>query len=269
MSDCNGGPADRYLEPYLRNTLPEAEARQFEEHYYGCEVCLAQLEALEAVELKLGRQPRKAPGVLLYWPTAAYAATAIAAMLLIGFFSWRSMTVMPALNQQARTQATAPIQGPQSPAPAAAPSVPPLLHQLADLNFPVFRLSNVRGEKVNPALQEGMRAYARHDCPATVRALSQVTDQAPEAPMARLYSGVCLMHEGDLPRSAQTLKAATVAPGTPEQEAASYYLAQVALIRNDGSLARHYLILAISSHGDFEGRARGQLRQIPAHEPHH
>jgi len=263
MRECDGAPAERYLEPYLRNTLPEAEAKKFEEHYYGCEVCLAQLEALEAVELKLGRQPRKSPGMLLTWPAAAYTAGAIAAMLLIGFFSWRTMTMIPAQTQQLAAQVTAPVAAPQvHPSPAARPSSSPL-RQLADLNLPVFQLSTQRGQPVDPALREGMNAYARHDCSAAVAALNQVSAVDPRVPMARLYSGVCMMHDGELGRAAQSLKAATAVAGTPEQEAAWYYLAQVALLSNDGNLARHYLALTISSRGDFEERASTQLKRIP------
>jgi predicted Zn-dependent protease len=127
----------------------------------------------------------------------------------------------------------------------------------------------MRGERGNPALKEGMKAYARGDCHASVEALRQVTGHDPDLPTARLYSGVCLMHDGDLAGAAQALNAASLAAGTAEQEAAWYYLAQVALLRNDGNLARHYLTLAISRHGDFEDRATGQLKQIPANEFRH
>ena len=269
MSECSGAPAERYLEPYLRNTLPKAVAKKFEEHYYGCEVCLAQLEALEAVELKLGKRPRKALGILLHWPAAFYAVGAIAEMLVVGLLLWRPVTGRLSRKQEAVAHGSAPLPIQQIRPQAQAAPATPMLHQLADMNLPVFQIANLRGQKVNPALVEGMNAYARHDCGTAVKALSDVKALDPYGPMARLYSGVCLMHDGKLERAAQTLKAAALVNGSPEQETAWYYLAQIALTDDDAIKARHYLALTISSHGDMEQRARGELKRIPADEGLH
>jgi len=50
--------------------------------------------------------------------------------------------------------------------------------------------------------------------------------------------------------------AALPMPGdSPQQEAALYYLAQIALVHNDPTTARHYLARTIALRGDFERRA--------------
>jgi hypothetical protein len=49
---------------------------------------------------------------------------------------------------------------------------------------------------------------------------------------------------------------------SPQQEAAFYYLAQIALADNDATAARHYLSQTISLHGDFEKRAHAELNQL-------
>jgi predicted Zn-dependent protease len=109
-----------------------------------------------------------------------------------------------------------------------------------------------------------MNAYARHDCSAAVKALADVKAPDQYRPMARLYSGVCLMHDGEMASATRSLKAAALVSGSPEQETAWYYLAQIALTEDDAIKARHYLDLTISSHGDLEQRARGELKRIPA-----
>jgi hypothetical protein len=55
------------------------------------------------------------------------------------------------------------------------------------------------------------------------------------------------------------LRSVAEAGDSPQQEAALYYLAQIALAENDIPTARHNLSLVISIRGDFENRARAQL----------
>jgi hypothetical protein len=64
MTNCTGTLTDRCLERYIQGALPELEAQQFEENYFECPDCLAQVEALQAVTRGLGTKPRipvKAP----------------------------------------------------------------------------------------------------------------------------------------------------------------------------------------------------------------
>jgi len=70
------------------------------------------------------------------------------------------------------------------------------------------------------------------------------------------------MKDSNLPAATKTLRSVADAGDSPQQEAALYYLAQVALAGNDATTARHFLARTISLHGDFEGRARAQLSQI-------
>jgi len=261
MIKCAGAPADRFLEPYFEGTLPEAEAQKFEEHYLGCQVCLAKLKALEAVALKLGARPR---GRLVRWPAGLVAAGAIAATLLLVLLG-RQMLIRPAapLQQTAQTGAAPRAAAPALPTTEASVSRSSL-RQLADVRLPVFQLAHVRGQSENPAFEEGMRAYARHDCAGAVKELGHVKATDSDGTMARLYSGVCLMQQGETGPAAQNLKAAAQVAGSAEQEAAWYYLGQIALMKDDAALARRYLALAVAMHGNFESRARSELGRIPA-----
>ena len=92
MTDCTAPLIDRCLERYIQGTLPESDARKFEEHYFDCPACLAQVEALQAVAQQMGSkplQPRRAP---IPWPVRVAVPAASAAGLvlaIIGFHPWR------------------------------------------------------------------------------------------------------------------------------------------------------------------------------------
>jgi len=107
-----------------------------------------------------------------------------------------------------------------------------------------------------------MKAYTRQDCLGAVNALSQVPVQDEDSPAGQFYIGVCQMHLKDMKAAAATLERVADAGDSPQEEAAFYYLAQIALGRNAASHARHYLTRAPSLHGDFELRARSELNQI-------
>ena len=120
MNHCTGAPAELWLERYIQGTLPDSEAQQLEEHYFDCPVCLAQVEALQAVHARLGQltatespvqqspvqqppvqqPPAKKRAVVISWPTAAAALLALAASLLIVFLGERFLLprVLPAIN---------------------------------------------------------------------------------------------------------------------------------------------------------------------------
>jgi hypothetical protein len=88
MNHCKGSPSEQFLESYVRGTLPEAEAEGFEEHYFDCPACLAQVEALQAVALKLASQSRMPAKKPIPWPRRARLWGAIAATLAVGFIGY-------------------------------------------------------------------------------------------------------------------------------------------------------------------------------------
>jgi TolA-binding protein len=107
-----------------------------------------------------------------------------------------------------------------------------------------------------------MKEYSRHDCPSAAKALAQVPAHDEDSLAAQFFMGVCQMHDGDAVAAARILESVANAGDSPQQEAALYYLAQVALERNDAGTARRYLTRTVSLHGDFESRARAELTSI-------
>jgi hypothetical protein len=245
--------------------LPDSEAQQFEEHYFDCPVCLAQVEALQAVRARLAQipadqHPPKKHAKLIAWPTVTAALIALAASLIIVFLSFRFL--LP--NSLPPTVA---IQtGPQPPAnahPSATPTSPSV-SQLADLTLPPFRAANLRGESGDGDFNFAMKAYSGGDCRGALKGFSRVSATGSNALASRFYSGICLMHIGNLPGAAATLQRVTAAGDSPQQEAAFYYLAQIALVRNDAPSARQNLDRTVALHGDFEQRARRQSAALTA-----
>jgi len=185
MSHCTGAPAEQLAEQYVAGTLPDSESRAFEEHYFDCPVCLAQLQALEAVALQIHRNPVKIPGRVIAWPAIVGAIGAIAALLLIAVIGYRDF---------ARRAANAKNPGASSsPVEKSKPSSTSAISQLADLSLPPFEVSSLRGEGVNRNFSAGMKAYASGDCAAAVRELARVPAGSADALTAQLYSGVCQM----------------------------------------------------------------------------
>jgi hypothetical protein len=268
MTHCTGTLADRCLEQYIQGTLPDLEAREFEEHYFDCPACLAQVEALQTVALKLASQPRKATRTLIPWPLRVSVLGAIAATLLIGFFSIKGLRRPDGPAIATAPPAPVPATGPASqpaPKPSMASSA---VSRLADLTLPAFQAPNLRGQSGDPNFTQGMKAYSSQNCAQAVQSLSQVPVEDEDALAAHFYIGVCQMHLGNLPEARADLTRIADAGDSPQQEAALYYLAQTALQNNDPKQAHHFLTRTISLHGDFERRAKAELTQINEVQPH-
>jgi len=265
MNHCTGAPAELWLERYIQGTLPDSEAQQFEEHYFDCPVCLAQVEALQAVRARLGQLPAeqhlpKKRAKLIAWPTVTAALFALAASLLIVFLSFRFL--LPNFLPPSVTIQTGPPPS-ANPHPGATPPSSSIA-QLADLTLPPFRAATLRGESEEANFDSGMKGYSAGDCRTALTALSRVSSTGKNALAAQFYSGVCQMHLGDLPAAAATLQRVAAAGDSPQQEAAFYYQAQIALARNDAPSARQALDRTIALHGDFEQRARRQSASLVA-----
>jgi protein-disulfide isomerase len=201
----------------------------------------------------------------------AIAATLIAVAFTFYARHQPSQPAVATLPNPPASQVPSQQPGSTTPSVPTAPSSPAkaAVSQLADLTLPAFRVPNLRGQSGNPLFDSGMKAYASQDCPRAIKALAQVPAEDEASIAARFYSGVCLMHEGDLPAASRTLRSVANAGDSPQQEAAFYYLAQTALAGNDVVAARHYLSRTASLHGDFEHRAHAQLATLPSSDGGH
>jgi hypothetical protein len=268
MNTCSGTPAEQHALAYLEGSLPEFEVERFEEHYFDCPACLAQVEALLAVRDELARHPApQAPtGVrtVFAWPQTRWAVGLAAALLLTGVVALRMVENRPAQPQVAtHTPAISkqPAPAPKSSVPADAPVKP---SQLADLALPSFVAYSLRGESEDAHFVAGMKAYSLGDCRTAVSTLKSVAGAPSEARAARFYTGACQMRLGDLAAARSSLLTVIKAGDSPQQEAALYTLGQVALAANDLGEAHRYLLHTITLRGDLERKARAEDRKVLA-----
>jgi len=260
MTDCIGAPAQKWLDRYLEGTLPEDQAQAFESHYFDCPVCLGELQAVQAAQEQLRLHPVvvKPKARILSWP-ALVTVGSLAAALVIGFVTLRAVHRSP--SPVGPNAASAPSQ-PSSPAGQPAPQPADQIAQLADLNLPPFHASTLRGDSAETPFLRGMQLYSAGNCPAAVQALARVPANSPDALAAQFYTGVCNMHLGDLADADRTLRHVAAAGDSPQEEAAWYYRAQIALARSAAPIAQQDLEKVVALHGDFEHAARKQLGQI-------
>lgn len=281
MTTCDGAPARLHGLQYVEQTLPEFEVDRFEEHYFSCPVCLNYVRTIQAAAEEFSRLPvvaiQKPRRISFAWPLQAWGLGAVAALLLIGFITYKSIeskAPQPSIAQNRdlrqslnQNQASAPPQTePIQTRPAATsnhPAAAPVrLSQLADLTLPGYLTSTLRGEKLDARFVAGMRQYAKGNCEGAVKALSQLPAEAAEARAATFYSGACQLHLGNYDSASALLLKVADAGESPQMEAAIYLLAQVSLAQDNPDAAQAYLERTISLHGDLEERAQAQKNRI-------
>jgi TolA-binding protein len=265
MTICTGAPAELHALQYVEGTLSEFEVERFEEHYFDCPVCLARLQALQVVGREFARQPvaqAPRPKLLLAWPVRVWTAGAVAALLLMSVLIYKNLVSRPAQPTVAQSQPKSAPQ-PESPAqPVRSSAAPVHLSQLADLTLPAYFASNLRGARLDARFEAGMKEYANGNCRGAIAALSQLSAESAEARAAEFYSGACQMRLGDFASATVVLRKVADAGDSPQQEAALYELAQIALASNDSATAHAYLLRAISLRGDLERRCRMEDKQV-------
>jgi hypothetical protein len=260
MTICTGAPAELHALQYVEGTLSEFEVERFEEHYFDCPVCLQHVQAIQAVAQEIASQPivpiHASPRLPLAWPARVWAMGAIAALLLISVFTFKSLESRPEQPTVAQSQ---PKSSPQAEPASAQP-----IHvsQLADLTLPTYFKPNLRGESLDARFEAGMVEYAKGNCRGAIADLSLIPAESAEARAGQFYSGACQMHLGNLAAASALLHKVADAGDSAQQEAALYVLAQIALANNDVASAHAYLLHTVSLRGDFESRAREQEQQM-------
>ena len=119
--DCPLRSGHDLAEAYVAGTLPEAEQDAYEQHFFSCSACLAQVQTLQELADRLRQQP--APAVLHRppapgWTSAPWLGLALAASLVAAFgWWWQGGVNRPPAPAIATGPGTAP-----SPAPNPNPT---------------------------------------------------------------------------------------------------------------------------------------------------
>jgi hypothetical protein len=274
MTNCTGAPAEISALPYIEGALSEFELERFEEHFFDCPVCLTHVQVLQAAQEALKSVPRVSDRdaarearrtAVVAWPVRrTWALGAVAALLLIGVFTYRATNSPAPQPAVARNAPSGPAQPPLTAKLASQGPAPVRASQLADLALPAFHVPNLRGASEEAHFQAGMNAYVRGNCAGALSELAQVPGSDPESRAAMFYSGACQMHQGKLAAAATNMHLVAGEGDSPQQESALYSLAQIALVRNDTASAHQFLVMTISLKGDLEARARAEDRAVRA-----
>jgi len=269
MTKCTGTRAEMLAADYLRGTLPDDEARSFEEHYFSCDRCFEHLRALQAAQGVLRETPAEVhpPRRNTRRWTWAFAMAA-AAILIAALAIHRSGPTGQVAKQNVAVQAPAvpaseaPVASAQRPVTAAKESDQKIeIASLADQTLPPYHATQVRGASADEHFEAGMSAYLSKDCAAAVRELKRVPKNSDNSDAAAFYAGACNYKLRNFIAAQSSLRS-LANQDSPLSEAARYSLAQVALLQENSAEAQQWLRDVVALHGDYEGRAREQLRKL-------
>jgi TolA-binding protein len=271
--DCPLESEPELAEAYVAGTLSEAEQDAFEQHFFACAACLAQVQVLQEIKDGVRRLP---PATSSYRPVrparlaAPWLGLALAAGLVAAVGWWWQGSSAPVPPS---TVAVGP-QAPSTPAPTAPvtppatePPAPPTrqaqLAQLALVVPPRYVPLAVRGAA--PAagtFDAAMTHYVAgryRDAAVELRALSEAT---PADPGIAFFWGVSELALGQAVGAREGLTRAIAADVQPYADEAHFYLAKAFLLDGDVERARRELQFSVEHEVGPEGEAARMLAAL-------
>jgi len=221
---------------YVAGVLTAEEMDAFEAHYFGCDACFADVEAMRLTRDALKRPRRKAAAAGKSWVwMVGIAAAVLAGVLLMRPTPTAVVTPAPTVakvDRQTRIMALATFE---------RPAYSPVLQRGAD----------------DAAFEKAMVPYRKGDCAAALPLLSPMKSER-----ARFFAGACLLETGNTSGGIAALENL----GGLYEEEAKFLLANAHLKTGDEKRARVALESLIALKGDWEAKARGLLDRIVAVE---
>ena len=262
---CEQVMKENLVEKYLVGALSAPEQDTFEQHYFECSRCFAELDqhrllqqALQQAEADIRRET-VAPRPLRNWQWAA-AAVAAALILAVGLGIWQS-----GRREAAPTVATPsgpPSPGPQRTQPPATQR--PSLVELARFEPPPYTPIVLRGssDAATQHFQEAMRRYSKGDYKEAIPGLRQGAALNPRAADISFFLGICYLLT-DQPDAAVSSLRSTIALGdSPFLEDAHFYLAKAYLHQGELTAAQTELKRTIQLRGEHEADAGVLLAKL-------
>jgi len=244
--DCTRFADDQIMERYLTNQLDDAEREAFEQHFFECDECFTQLEALQAAQKVLAAEPVSRalqiehPQRFRRWGWAVGAA----AVVIIGLVAvlWWVM---------------------QPPVPGTA-SLSPVLAELAHIEAPYYEPVRLRGaqDEAQQSFRTAMEFYSADDLVSAIPGLEKAADLDPTAPNISFYLGSCYLLTGRTSEGVETIQHAIDLGDTPYLEEAFILVAKARLQNGDVAGAERAFEEAAGLGGDFELEARRALAKL-------
>lgn len=262
--NCRDIETHEIIDKYLNDRLSEQETEEFEQHYFGCSRCFAELEArhaaafeLNGVNNSLKALPERAPRGSFSWhiPLAAAASILLAAMLLFKFYDPQAPVPPPAVRNE-RPDAV----------PAEATDQNAKLQQLAMIDeAPPYVSSSRRGGEGNLALEkfrEGMEKYVQGRYTDAIPPLEQSARLDPSHLPTTFYLGISYLMTDKPDQAISRLSRLTRSDSNPFSDESHWFLAKAFLKKQDLVSARRELDYVVASGGQHSEEARQAVRLL-------
>ena len=253
--ECPGVRQEEVVERYLRGLLGPQERESFEEHYFACDQCFADLQAHRALQAELASSApriRATPVSVPSRPRWKFALAA-AAVLVLG--------VLGTLRALRQVSSPAALVQSSKPAPSG-----PSLSDLARFDPPAYTPAILRGPQSDATreFRTAMARYQSHDYAAAIPRLRAAAKLNPRDPGTTFFLGVSLLLTNQADDGIAALQQTIALGDTPFLEEAHYYLAEAFLRKGDVAAARRELDEVLRLKGDQENQARQLLQQLAA-----
>jgi anti-sigma factor RsiW len=247
-------------EEYLLGRLADPVREEFEQHYFDCERCFADLEAMRAVQSELRQRPRQRRPDTLPRRTrfaARWIAVAATILLLIGAdLIWGVSGLIRALRQRPATNDASRVTPRDQSNAAGQPPPVEELQRLARVTPPPAPTTRLRSGPSAPAgYAGGMSRYRAGDYAAAVPLLAGALRAEPSAEAARFYLGASQLLAGDAAGAVATLSPLAQRERSAYAEESRFLIAKAYLGQGDTTKATDMLSRTIAMHGDRQAEA--------------
>ncbi|MBI1723135.1 MAG: hypothetical protein HYR48_04430 [Gemmatimonadetes bacterium] len=221
-------------ERYAAGTLAADEARAFEDHYVGCEVCQREVRLAAAVRQAVAEAAPTAPARRRWALIGGAGALAAAAVLVL-------------------------VLRPGSPASRFAPLG-------AVLEPPIYLGVQVRGpgERADSLFEAAMDAYADRRYPEAAAGLEAAIARGVDAAPAEFFRGSSLLMLDRSAEAAESYRRVIALGETPYLTESHYYLAKALLRLGRGGQARDELRRAAARGGEVAAQAAALADSVEA-----
>ena len=238
-------------ERYLRGSLSEEEATRYEDHFFACESCFAELKALEALQLELGRTRHAVEARARFSRPILWMAAAVAVLVLgSGAALYLRRDASPLVGPEQGTRG-------------------PLLVELARFDPPRWTPTRLRGaeSEADRRFREAMEPYAKGEWSAALPALREASRLDPDAAHVSFFLGACALLAGHHTEAVESLRKVVSLGETPFLEESRFYLAKAYLGAGDIAAARAELQATIELGGPHLDEARTLLVKLETIRP--
>ena len=260
--NCGQVEEREILESYLLDRLSEAEREEFEQHYFECASCFAELQTGLALQDELRRQPRvhEQAGHAFLGLSWAWAPALAAVLIFAGAIGWYSA------RQHAGSQiAWVPPAAPEASSPPQ-PSPPPgaSLEELARVEPPPYNAAVLRGaeDEAQQAFRKAMESYIQKNYAQAIPGLRGAVRAAPGMARYNFYLGASYLLSGQNGAAVASLSKTITLNDPTYTELAHFYLAKAYLRMKDVAAAQRELKAVVRLHGSWTAEAQGILSQL-------